>query len=123
VPEWDDDDLAAIAAADELQIAPCGSAGTLRPATTIRTVRVSDDVYVRSFNGRGGGWYRRAVATGHAHARAGGVDRDVTVQPADGSAADAIDNAYRAKYRRSAYLAPMISEQAAASTLQLMPED
>lgn len=56
---WTSDELDAIAAADELRIAPHKPDGTLRGAVPIWVVRHGDDLYVRSFKGGGG------VAPGH----------------------------------------------------------
>ena len=54
---------------------------------------------------------------------AGGVDKDVTFVDADPDINDAIDAAYRTKYRRYAdsYVPPMISPAARATTLKLVP--
>jgi hypothetical protein len=51
--DWIPDELNKIGAADELQIAALRPDGTLRPFTTIWVVRVGDDLYVRSYRGRG----------------------------------------------------------------------
>jgi len=121
--DWTAEELDRIGAADELQIAPLSADGSLRPYTTIWVVRVSEDVYVRSYRGRGGGWFGRAL---HRHAgriRAGGVERDVAFEePADADDA-AIDQAYRDKYAgySRAYVDPMVSPDAAAATLRLTP--
>ena len=55
---WSKDELDKIAAAEELEIAPARRDGTLRRPTTIWVVRHDDDLYVRSYHGRGGGWFR-----------------------------------------------------------------
>ncbi|MCE3555696.1 DUF2255 family protein [Pseudonocardia sp. RS11V-5] len=49
----------------------------------------------------------------------------VTFAPADTTPAVAVDQAYRAKYGRYAgsYLEPMLTDQAAAATLRLAPQD
>jgi hypothetical protein len=118
---WSQADLTTVGDADELQIAPRRGDGTLRPFTTIWTIRAGDTIVIRSFQGPAGGWYRRVLATGQARIRAGGVERDVDLRAADTVARDEIDAAYRAKYGHSRYLAPMLSTQAAAATLQLSP--
>jgi hypothetical protein len=41
---WTGADLDTVGAADELQIAPLGEDGSLRPYTTIWVVRVGDDL-------------------------------------------------------------------------------
>ena len=69
---WTSDELDAIAAADELRIAPRKPDGTLRGAVPIWVVRHGDDLYVRSFKGGGAAWYRgtQATHTGHIESAA-----------------------------------------------------
>jgi hypothetical protein len=120
---WTADELERIAAAEELEMAPLRPNGTPRRPVPIWVVRVGDDVYVRSWRGTGGSWFRAAQATHEARVRAGGVEKDVTfVAETDPGTNDQIDAAYREKYRRySAYVPPMISPEARARTLRLMP--
>jgi hypothetical protein len=47
----------------------------------------------------------------------------VTFDLIDGPISDAIDDAYRTKYRGSPYLAPMIAERARGATVRIMPRD
>jgi hypothetical protein len=49
---WMSDELNKIGKAEELQIASLRRDGTLRKLVTIWVVRVHDDLYVRSVNGR-----------------------------------------------------------------------
>jgi hypothetical protein len=120
---WTSDELSKIGAAEELQIAPRRRDGTLRKPVTIWVVRVGDDLYVRSWRGPAGRWFRGAQQTHEGHIRAGGVDKDVTFMDVDDSINDAIDAAYRAKYRRYAsYVPPMVSPDARATTLKLVPQ-
>ena len=51
---WTNDELDKIGIADELEIAPLRRDGTLRTPVTIWVVRHGDDLYVRSYRGRGG---------------------------------------------------------------------
>jgi hypothetical protein len=119
---WTADELARIDAADELDVAPRRRDGTLLHPVPIWVVRVGDDLYVRSWRGTGGAWFRAAQRQHAGHVRAGGVDKDVAFADADPDLADAIDAAYRTKYGRSpSYLAPMISDRARATTLRLVP--
>ncbi|WP_246700647.1 DUF2255 family protein, partial [Rhizobium sp. PEPV16] len=41
----------------------------------------------------------------------------------DGPINDRIDDAYRAKYGKSQYLAPMVSARARAATVRITPRD
>jgi hypothetical protein len=89
---------------------------------TIWVVRVGDDLYLRSIRGRPGGWFRHALQSLQARIRAGGAERDVAFEEPDGSVHPAIDDAYRTKYRNSpSSLAAMITPDAAAATLRLLP--
>jgi len=121
---WTADELDALAAATELRISSRRPDGTLRPAVPIWVVRAGDGIYVRSYRGAGGGWFRRVIADGTARIHAGNVYRDVIVTLAGTKARAEIDQAYRAKYAGfgPAYLDPMLAGTAAATTLQLTPQ-
>jgi len=122
VSDWTAGDLDTIGAAEELQIAALRPDGSLRPYVTIWVVRVGDGLYVRSYRGRDGAWFRSVLARPEGRIRAGGLTRDVTVEePADAGQA-AIDEAYRDKYARYAgtYVDPMVSPAARAATLRLL---
>jgi hypothetical protein len=123
--EWTADELDKIGAADELEIAPNRSDGTRYPYTTIWVVRVDDHLYVRSYRGPNGKWFRHAREQAEGHIRAGGVDRDVGFEhPEDGDsgAVDQVDLVYRMKYARygGQYVDAIVSPQARATTLRLV---
>jgi hypothetical protein len=120
---WTEDELRRIATAEELAIAPRRRDGALRAPTTIWVVRLDDDLYVRSWRGPTGGWFRVAQQTHEGHISVGRVDKDVRFVDAGDEIADAFDDAYRSKYGRYAgsYLEPMIAPQARATTLELVP--
>jgi hypothetical protein len=123
---WTGDELARIGTADELDIAPLRPDGTLRNPVTIWVVRHGDDLYVRSYRGPGGAWFRGALARHEGHIRAGGVDKNVTfAAETDPAVNDQIDAAYRAKYHRysGTYVDPMVTPAARATTLKLVPRD
>jgi hypothetical protein len=119
---WTSDELSKIGAADELQIAPVRQDGTLRTPVTIWVVRHGDDLYVRSVHGRTAAWFRGAQDRHEAHIDAGGVDKDVLLVETD-DLNDAIDTAYRTKYRRHAanIVDSDLTPQARAATLKLVP--
>jgi hypothetical protein len=88
----------------------------------IWVVRVGDDLYVRSWRGSAGAWFRAAQLRRTGHVRAGGVDKDVAFLDADPTIADAVDAAYRDKYVRfPSCVEPMVGDQAWATTLRLVP--
>jgi hypothetical protein len=120
---WTNDELTKIGEAQELQIAPARRDGTLRNPVTIWVVRVGDDLYVRSWRGHSGSWFRASQASHEGRIWAGGVEKDVAfVEETDPGINDQIDSAYRTKYRRSSsYVPPMLSPEARATTLKLVP--
>ena len=75
---WTADELEKIATTDELEIASLRSDGTLGSKRTIWVVRVDDDLYVRSVNGRTSDWFRGTQRRHEGRIRAGGVEKDVT---------------------------------------------
>ncbi|MPY53068.1 DUF2255 family protein [Streptomyces acidicola] len=121
---WNPDELNRITTANELDIAARRPDGTLRQPTTIWVVREGDDVYVRSYRGAQGSWWRTAKSSHAGHISAGGVEKDVTFTEVGNPAVnDRVDAAYRAKYGRySGYVEPMVAEQARATTLRLTPQ-
>jgi hypothetical protein len=119
---WTGDELSKIGAAEELQIAPLRQDGSLRKPVTIWVVRHGDDLFVRSVNGRTAAWFRGAQVRHEAQIHAGGVDKGVLLVETN-DLNDAIDAAYRTKYRR--YAANTVNSdltpQARAATLKLVP--
>jgi hypothetical protein len=120
---WTSDELSKFDAADELEIASLRRDGKLRSPVTIWVVRVGDDLYVRSVNGRTGSWFRRTQVRGEGHVRAGGVERDVGFVEPDRDIDDQIDAAYRTKYRRYApsIVNSVLTPEARSATTKLVP--
>ena len=121
---WTSEELNRIGKAEELQIASLRRADTMRKPVTIWVVRVGDDLYVRSVNGRTSGWFRGVQTRHEGQIRAGGVVKDVTfVEEADDSVNEQIDNAYRTKYRRYAasIVNTTLTPEARAATIKLVP--
>jgi hypothetical protein len=121
---WTSEELNQIGKAEELLIASLRNDGTLRKTVTIWVVRLGDDLYVRSVNGRASAWFR-GVQTQHAgRIRAGGVEKDVAfVEDARSGFDDQIDAAYRTKYYRYAasILDHITSPEARSATIKLVP--
>jgi hypothetical protein len=120
---WTSDELNRIGTADELQIASLRRDDTLRKPVTIWVVRLGDDLYVRSVNGRTSAWFRGVMVRYEGHIQAGGVDKDVTyVEEASPDINDKLDAAYRTKYSRYASdVALIIAPQARSATIKLVP--
>ncbi|BBL79969.1 hypothetical protein RxyAA322_18230 [Rubrobacter xylanophilus] len=120
---WTDEELEGISGAEEIEISPLRRDGSPGKAVPVWVVRVGDNLYVRSWRGRGGCWYRTALATGEGRIRAGGVEKQVGfVEEKDPAINDRIDAAYREKYGRyPGYVRPMVAPEARATTLRLVP--
>jgi len=120
---WTNDELNKIGSAEELQIGTLRRDGTARKPVTIWVVRLDDDLYVRSYKGNGGAWFRAARANPQGNIQAGGVDKAVTFMEETASETnDRIDAAYQTKYSRyPEYVPPMVTGEARATTLKLVP--
>lgn len=118
--DWSPEELSKVASAEELEIAPLRPDGSQRPYVPVWVVRVGNDLYVRSYRGREGAWYRSAVGQREGRIRAGGVERAVAFEP-DGTDPQAVDEAYRTKYASygGSYLDPMLRPEATETTLRL----
>ena len=120
---WPKDELHKIAEADDLHISPYREDGvTCGTPTWIWSVAINGDLYVRAYNGKNSRWYQAAIRQEAGRITAAGLTREVTFEPVVGTINNRIDDAYRAKYRGSEYLAPMISERARAATVKVMPQ-
>jgi hypothetical protein len=121
--QWASDKLDKLGKAEEVQIAAVRADGTLRKPVTIWAVRHSDDLYVRSVRGRKGHWFRATQERHEGRIRAGGVQQDVTFVDAGHDIIDAVDAAYRTKYRRysGSILNSVLTPDARSTTLKLVP--
>jgi hypothetical protein len=118
---WSKDELRKIAEADDLHISPFREDGvTYGTPTWIWSVAVHDALYVRGYNGQNSRWYRAAVRQKAGRITAAGMTKEVTFEPVDGPINGLVDDAYRAKYRGSAYLSPMIGARARAATVRVI---
>jgi hypothetical protein len=122
---WPKDELSKIAGTDDLHISPFRADGkTYGTPTWIWSVVVDDAIYVRGYNGQNSSWYQAAVRQKAGRIKAAGLVREVTFEPIGEEKINArIDEAYRAKYKDSPYLNPMISEGARTATVKIMPRE
>lgn len=121
---WTTDELDKVGSAEELRIATMRNDGTLRKPVTIWVVRLDEDLYIRSVNGRTGAWFRRAHVRQAGQIRAGSITKDVTfVEETDPAINDQIDAAYRTKYRRysAGIVNSIINAKARSATIKLVP--
>lgn len=121
---WPKDELRKIAEADDLHVSPFRNDGvTYGTPTWIWSVAVDDALYVRAYSGQSSRWYQAAVRQKAGRIMAAGMTKDVTFEPVDGPINDLVDDAYRAKYRGSPYLGPMIGTRARSATVKVMPRE
>ena len=121
---WSRDELQEIASADDLDIAPFRDDGvTYGTPTWIWSVVVDGALYVRGYDGQKSRWYQAAIRQRAGRISVAGMTREVAFQAANGAINEQIDEAYRRKYGKSSYLAPMISENARAATVMVTPKD
>jgi hypothetical protein len=119
---WSKDELRKIVEADDLHIAPFREDGvTYGTPTWIWSVAVDHALYVRGYNGQDSRWYQAAVRQKAGRIIAAGITKEVTFEPIDGEINDSIDEAYRAKYKSSPYVKPMISARARSATIRIIP--
>lgn len=119
---WSTDELRKIAENDDLHISPFREGGkTYGTPTWIWSVAVDDALYVRAYNGQDSRWYQAAMKQKAGRIQAAGLTMEVTFEPVSGSINERIDEAYRAKYKGSRYLRPMISDRARSATVRVMP--
>ena len=121
---WPKEELRKIGETDDLHISPFRDDGkTYGTPTWIWSVVIDDALYVRAYNGQKSRWYQAALRQKAGRITAAGITRDVTFEPVDGSINDRIDDAYRAKYKGSPYLAPMIGTRARSATIRVELRD
>ena len=121
---WPTKELEGIAHMDDLHIAPLREDGkTYGTPTWIWSVVVDGALYVRAYNGTDSRWHKAALRQKAGRITAAGMTREVAFEPVDGQINDRIDDAYRAKYKSSPYLKPMIGERARDATVKVVPRE
>ena len=119
---WSPNELESIARTDDLHISPFREDGkTYGTPTWIWSVVVDGDLYVRGYNGQQSRWYQAALAQKAGRIRAAGMTKEVVFESVGGPINSQIDDAYRAKYAGSPYLAPMIGRRARSATVRVTP--
>src|SRR5205809_5065597 len=121
---WSMDELRKVAEADDLHISPFREDGiTDGTPTWIWSVAVDEALYVRGYNGQKSRWYQAAARQRAGRITAAGMAKEVAFEPVNGPINDRIDDAYRAKYRGSPYLRPMIGARARSATVKITPRE
>jgi hypothetical protein len=122
--DWSQEHLRSIASSDDLHIAPLRDDGvTYGTPTWIWSVVLDGALYARAYNGRSSRWHQAALRQKAGRITAAGMTKDVAFEPVEGAVNDAIDEAYRTKYRGSPYLEPMIGPRARAATVKIIERD
>jgi hypothetical protein len=122
---WNPRVLAALAAAKEVDITPIEADGTPRASRTIWSIGVGDELYVRSWKGRGAVWFRDVLETGQGSiaVTGGGPSQLVTIEEV-GAAASVqaeISATFLTKYAADGYAGAMNEEAPVSATLRLSP--
>ncbi|HKU25546.1 MAG TPA: DUF2255 family protein, partial [Candidatus Sulfotelmatobacter sp.] len=73
------------------------------------------------YNGQTSRWYKAAIRQKAGRITAAGMTKEVSFEAVNGAINDRIDEAYRAKYKTSPYLKPMIGAGPRAATLRIEP--
>ncbi len=120
---WSTEELHRIEDAEEVELAAVRPDGTLRKPVTVWAVRQGDGIYVRSaVRGRKAAWFRGVQETHRGRIWAGGVETAVSFEDRTQDN-DAVDAAYRTKYRRYAgrILDSCLTLEARSTTLRIVP--
>jgi hypothetical protein len=123
---WAAEELARIALADDLHVSPFREDGaTYGTPTWVWCVVVGEAVYARAYHGTHSRWYQAAVRQGAGRVHVAGRVWEVVFEPvpAGDPIQGEINAAYRAKYRGSPYLEPMVSARARVATVRILPRE
>jgi hypothetical protein len=114
-------DLAALDAAEEIEIETHAADGGVH-RTIVWPVVGDSVVYLRSYRGPSGRWYREALADSSVALHVDGRRLPATVVlAADPSSVEACSAGLRAKYRDDASLDAMLAPDTLPTTLRLVP--
>jgi hypothetical protein len=119
--DWHKEELMKIAEADDLHVSPFREDGvTYGTPTWIWSVVVDGALYVRAYNGQESRWYQAAIRQKAGRITVAGLTKQVRFERVEGPINDRIDDAYRAKYKGSPYLDPMIGTTARSATVKIV---
>lgn len=120
---WTAAELDTIGRTKEIEIAALRPDGTPRKPVIIWIARLDDGLYVRSAYSRTAAWYKGIQARHQGRIKAGGIEKNITFEAAEPALHDAIDDAFRTKYRShpAQYVNMVLTEEARLTTLRLTP--
>lgn len=117
--QFDADTLNTVATVKELAIRTARHPGT---SVVIWAVVSDGTIFVRSFRGGAGRWYRDLAEGGRAALEAGGRTLEVEAVPVrDEGAIARVSEAFLRKYRPSPYAEAMVKPDILSTTLRLDP--
>jgi hypothetical protein len=120
--DWSADRLKAIAENDDLFVSPLREDSmTYGTPTQTWALVIGGNVYVRAANGQKSRWYQAAVTRKTGRVRVAGQYYDVTFEPAGDDDADAIDDAYEAKYPGSPAVPVMQGAGPKSASVRISP--
>jgi len=115
-----DDVLSTFESADELVLV-LEREGRPTVEVPVWVVRVGGAVYLRSQDGTGSGWYRRAELQPEQNAELEGTRMPVRLVPAPAEQEQAVSDAYLAKYGGPGFPRILLLPDAVAATLRVEP--
>ena len=124
--KWQKDELEKIGSKEEIKLVASKKDGTFFNPVTIWIVQVDNELYVRSYRGSNGSWYKHVQLNSKGRVSAGKITKDVNfiiLNDEDKPLNDKIDQEYRSKYQKygKSYVEPMISPQSRATTVKINP--
>ena len=122
---WNPAVRAALADALEVDVTPIDADGTRRASRTVWSIGVGDELFLRSWKGRGAVWFQDALATGQGElaVTGGGASQLVTFEEVDAAAPvqEQISATFLTKYAADRYAGTMNEQGPLESTLRLLP--
>ncbi|HEY4224219.1 MAG TPA: DUF2255 family protein [Pseudolysinimonas sp.] len=122
---WNPATLAALAGANEVDVTPIDADGTRRARRTVWSIGVGDELYLRSWKGRGAVWFRDVLETGQGEiaVTGGGASQLVAVEEVDAAASvqQQISATFLTKYAADRYAGAMNEEAPVSATLRVLP--
>ena len=120
--EFDSATLDTLKKVEEIRIATAAAGAKTKHRATIWVVVVDGQVFVRSFTGPKGKWYRNVLANPEADLEVDGKTIHVKAIPLnDQKSNEAVSRAYLEKYRSSPYAKDMVGPEVLPTTLRLEP--
>jgi len=114
-------DLAALDAAEEIEVETHAADGVVHRTIVWPVVR-DGVVYLRSYKGPSGRWYREAISDPSVALHVDGRRLSATAEPAaDAPSVEACSAAFRDKYRGDGSLLAMLAPDVLPTTLRMVP--